>query len=326
MATDDSILIQNTPTIPGLRFRHFHGEDDIQGIVEVLSACAEEDQTERAYSVAEMTINIQNLVNGNPKEDLLITEVDNVVIGYSRCTWYVENSGAYLYMFLGNIHPTWRRKGIGTVVLSWLEGRLRKISENHPQGSSKYFQAFARGEPSVIALLEKNGYLPVRYYHEMVCPSLKDIRDFPLPQGLEVRPVQPVHYHKVWDAGNEAFRDNWGFGSPLEKDYEAWLNDRTHFQPHLWQVAWDIEKDQIAGQVCTFIDVVQNEKYQRKRGYTEDISVQRTWRKRGLARALISLSLHAQKEEGMTESALIVDTQNMSGAMRVYEDCGFQVV
>ena len=69
-----------------------------------------------------------------------------------------------------------------------------------------------------------------------------------------------------------------------------------------------------AGQVRTFINEAENEKYNRKRGFTEFISVRRPWRKRGLARALIVRSLQLQKEQGMTESALGADSENISGA------------
>ena len=86
-----------------------------------------------------------------------------------------------------------------------------------------------------------------------------------------------------------------------------------------------MDTNEVAGQVRTYINTVENEKYNRKRGYTEFISVRRPWRKRGLARALIVRSLQLQKEEGMTESALGADSENLSGATRVYEDCGFQV-
>jgi GNAT superfamily N-acetyltransferase len=175
-------------------------------------------------------------------------------------------------------------------------------------------------------MLEKNGYKPVRYFHEMVRPSLDDIPDFALPEGLQIRPVLREHYRLIWDADVEAFRDHWGYSQETEKDYQAWLNNKTIFQPHLWQVAWDTETNQVAGQVRTFISQVENDKYNRKRGFTEFISVRRPWRKRGLARALIVRSLLAQKEHGMTESALNVDTENLSGATRVYEDCGFRVV
>ena len=99
----------------------------------------------------------------------------------------------------------------------------------------------------------------------------------------------------------------------------------TSFQPELWQVAWDVATNQVAGQVRTFIDHEQNKLYDRRRGYTESISVRRPFRRRGLARALIALSLRAQRQAGMTESALGVDSENLSGAIKVYEDCGFRV-
>lgn len=50
------------------------------------------------------------------------------------------------------------------------------------------------------------------------------------------------------------------------------------------------------------------------------------WRGRGVARALITRSLRAQKAAGMSESALVADSQSTSGATRLYERCGFQVV
>jgi len=138
--------------------------------------------------------------------------------------------------------------------------------------------------------------------------------------------VLPEHYRAIWDADTEAFRDHWGFIEPSEEDYQGWLVDKTAFQPELWQVAWDIATNQVAGQVRTYIDHEQNKLYDRKRGWTEFISVRRPFRRRGLARALIARSLRVQKQAGMTESALSVDSENLSGATKVYEDCGFRVV
>ena len=80
------------------------------------------------------------------------------------------------------------------------------------------------------------------------------------------------------------------------------------------------------GHVLTFIDHAENEKFNRKRGYTEGIGVARAWRRQGLARALIARSLKAQKAAGMTGSALVADSDSTSGVLRLYESCGFQVV
>ena len=329
----DTIQPPDAPAIPGLRFRHFRGGDDYRHMATITRVSAEVDDTERADTPEELEKFFAHLTNCDPYTDMIFAEADPgdgrepEVIGYSRGTWREEGSGEYRYMFFGRILPAWRRKGIGGAMLRWMEGRLREIASTHPPEVEKFFLSIVMpGETGLAAMLAKTGYHPVRYGFEMVRPDLEDIPDYPLPEGFEVRQVLPEHYRAIWDADTEAFRDHWGFVEPSEEDYQAWLVDKTIFQPELWQVAWDIATNEVAGQVRTFIDHEQNKLYDRRRGYTEFISVRRPFRRRGLARALIVRSLRAQKEAGMTESALSVDSENLSGATKVYEDCGFRVL
>ena len=174
-------------------------------------------------------------------------------------------------------------------------------------------------------MLERAGYQPTRYFYEMVRPTMNDIVEFPLPDGLEIRPVSPEHYHALWKSVDDISKDEWGYTEPTDNDYQEWLTS-PHFQPYLWQVAWDIIDNQIVGHVLTFIDDDENKQLNRKRGYTEGIGVERNWRRRGVARALISRSLQAQKDAGMTESALVADSDSTSNVIRLYESCGFQIV
>ena len=329
----DAIQLPDAPGIPGLRFRHFRGGRDFSHMATIIRASAEADDTDRSDTPEELEHFFAHLTNCDPYTDMIFAEVDPGdgrepdVIGYSRGTWRTEGSGERRYIFFGRILPVWRRKGIGLAMLRWMEERLREIATGHPVEIEKYFMSLvAQGETGLAAMLEKTGYGPVRYFFDMVRPDLENIPNYPLPEGLEVRPVLPEHYRAIWEADTEAFRDHWGFIEPGEEDYQAWLGDTITFQPHLWQVAWDIATDQVAGQVRTFIDHEQNKLYDRKRGWTEMISVRRPFRRRGLARALIAWSLRVQKQAGMTESALGVDSENLSGATKVYEDCGFRVV
>ena len=78
--------------------------------------------------------------------------------------------------------------------------------------------------------------------------------------------------------------------------------------------------------VLGFIDHEQNKRQRRRRGWTENICVRRPWRKRGLAHALIAENLRELNARGMTEAALGVDTESLTGALRVYESMGFRAV
>jgi ribosomal protein S18 acetylase RimI-like enzyme len=78
--------------------------------------------------------------------------------------------------------------------------------------------------------------------------------------------------------------------------------------------------------VLNRLDHEQNEVHQRLRGYTQDIFVRRPWRRRGLARALLVQSIEMFRQMGMAETALGVDTQNPSGALRLYESLDYREV
>jgi GNAT superfamily N-acetyltransferase len=229
-----------------------------------------------------------------------------------------------LYHHYGHVVPGWRRRGIGGAILTWLEDRQRKIAATHPQDGPRFHQAESFDSAyATIALLERCEYAVARRWYEMTRPLSEEIPDVALPDGLEVRPVTPEQYRRIWDADVEAFRDHWGFAEPKEEDYQRWLEDPVVMQPELWQIAWD--GDEIAGQVRSFINHRMNEERGWKRGHSEFISVRRPYRRRGLATALIMRSLRILKHQGMTEAALGVDTENISGALRLYESCGFRV-
>lgn len=323
---DDAIVVSGAPEIPGLVFRRFRGPGDYPLMAALIERCVEADQLESVTTVEEIANMYAHLTHSDPATDMIFAEAGRDLASYWRGFWWEEAGGPLLYGFAGYSDPIWRGTGIDRAALHWLEDRLRAIAAGHDPARPKFFQYFARRiEDYTGILLADEGYQIVRHGQEMVRPSLDDIPDFPLPEGLEVRSVSPDHYLAIWEADVEAFRDHWGFAEPLPEDYQAWLNNETTFQPELWQIAWDVATNEVAGQVKTFINHAENEKYGRKRGYTEFISVRRPWRRRGLARALITLSLRAQREAGMTESALGADSENTTGATRVYEDCGFQV-
>ena len=50
------------------------------------------------------------------------------------------------------------------------------------------------------------------------------------------------------------------------------------------------------------------------------------WRGRGVASTLIAASLHAFAAEGLTHASIGVDSENQSGAARLYRALGFEPV
>jgi ribosomal protein S18 acetylase RimI-like enzyme len=320
----EQVEVKNAPQIPGLIFRKFRGEEDYPKMLAIIEGSKEADGIERSDTLEDLTNNYQHLSNCDPYEDMLFAEVDGQAVAYNRLFWRQEENGPRTYTGFGFLLPDWRRQGIGTAMLCWGEDRLRQIAAQHPQEIEKLFQSWTtEGETGAVALLESHDYQPVRYGFEMIRDLSEPFPEAPMPEGLEVRPVKPEHMRKIWDADIEAFRDHWGFTIPQDEDYERWLNEPL-YDPSLFKVAWD--GDQVAGTVMNFFNPKENEEYGRLRGYTEDISVGRPWRKRGLAKSLIVQSMQMFKEMGFTETALGVDTENTSGALHLYKSLGYKVI
>jgi mycothiol synthase len=320
--TPSLITVPGAPAIPGLAFRRFRGQADYPVMVAILDACNAADALEYINTVDEVAWVFAHLTNCDPERDMLFAEVDGATVAFSRVWWTEESTGERLYISLGFVHPAWRRKGLGAAMLRYDERRLCDIARAHPAENQKVLRVWAMDtEYGAQALFARAGYEPVRHYVMMVRPIASPLPDAPLPAGLEVRPIQPAQVRAIWEAMQEARRDHWGYVPPTEQDYERWTQGRL-FAPDLWKVAWD--GDQVAGMVLNRLDEAQNEQYGRKRGYTQDIFVRRPWRRRGLARSLLVRSIEMFREMGMEETALGVDTQNPSGAFKLYESVGYR--
>lgn len=318
------ITVTGAPPLPGLRFRGYEDESDFEKMAAVILGCKQYDQMERTDTAADIARNYRHAPNFEISKDLLFVEMDHEVIGYYRVMWYVEDNGDAIYTHFGFLRPEWRRKGIGKAVLAYLQAHIRSKAAAHPAEQPKYYQSYAdETEHDSTAFLIAAGYQPVRNFYTMVRPDLENIPDLPLPAGYTIRSVEEEHLPIILAASIEAFRDHWGYSAATEPTLEE-IKEDPDFDPSLWRVAW--KDDQVAGMVLSYITRAENQEYQRLRGYTENICVRRPYRKQGLAHSLIAASLFALRERGMQEAALHVDTENLSGALRLYESLGFRPV
>ncbi|HET9520265.1 MAG TPA: GNAT family N-acetyltransferase [Candidatus Limnocylindrales bacterium] len=313
------------PPVPGLRFRHFAGPADYAGMNDAANDSREADGDHFITDPDGFASFYENLTNCDRDRDLFIVEVDGAIVGYARTEWFDDTDGTRIHEVICFLRPAWRGRGIGTAMLATIEARAAAVAAGLPSPSERYFQTDAQDRnPAAGAVATAAGYVPVRFGYTMVRPNLEPQTDAQMPAGLEIRPVEESHLRAIFDASDEALRDEWGYRPATEADWNLFLTDPLSIDRDLWRVGWD--GDQVAGQVRSFINVDENERFGQKRGWVENISVRRPWRKRGLARALIAASIDALRVRGMTEAALGVDTENRSGALRLYESVGFRPV
>jgi len=311
------------PPIPGLRFRRLQRPADDAALADLDNAGFQADGIEFRLSAAQIGTWLDHPSRMDPTEDLLLAEVDGSLVAHVEAGWELDNDGGRNYNVWGQVHPSWRRRGLGTALLRWNEERQRQVGASHPAGGERRLQSWAdEGEAGRLALLEGNGYRVARYAFDMTRATLDEVPDFALPDGVEIRPATEADLRAIWELEVEAFSDHWGAIDGTEEAFARFRADPTHDRS-LWVVAW--HGDEIVGQVLNRINAQANAELGMLRGRVNSVGVRKAWRRQGMGQALVLASLNVLRKAGMTSASLGVDAENPHGALGIYERAGFRV-
>jgi mycothiol synthase len=309
----------------GVTLRPFAGDDDLRAFAGIYRSGNDADGIEEVVSFEALANWVAHPTPSfDPQRDIVVAEADGHPVAYGWAQWVDTTDGLREYVSRGHVHGAWRRRGIGTSILRHNEARLRAVASTHDTDRPRFFGAGTNERRAgAVALLERNGYAPVRWFFEMLRPTMDDIVVPPLPEGLVLRPPRgEAEMRKLFDADVEAFADHWGGFDASEESYQQWLHD-PDYDPELFVVAW--AGDEVAGAVWNVILVHDNAAFGWKRGLLDSVHVRRPWRGRGLATALVGRSLALLHDRGMTSAVLGVDADNPLGALGLYRKAGFEV-
>jgi mycothiol synthase len=325
------VTLPEVPPFPGVRFRFFQTPEDYASIASLMRAAWQADQVEATASTEEMARQYAPRPSFDPTRQLLLAEREGQIIALAQHRWMALRDGKHLYLHTHAVLPEFRGQGLEQALLHYNERCLRALAEQHREAGIPAhlhrlaWPAFVQdSEAATIALLEREGYQPVRYTFEMLRSSLEDLPHAHLPADQHLRPLAPDQYPALYAAHKEAFANAFDSTPPSEEEYQRWLQRPCMHFPDLGQVAW--QGDQVTGMALCSIKQEENTRFRRQRGWVDVVCVRPAWRGQGLAAALLVHALTALRKNGMTEASLIVDTQNAHGALRLYEKIGFHPI
>lgn len=279
-----------------------------------------------AEVITEMFIEQEVLINGEPEstpEDLFddwatpgfVIERDtwtvfsgDELVGYCGI---VKNIPPDIYAAYGAVRPSHWDRGIGNYLFDVVERRAVEIAD----GPASVRQWVDAKDERAIELLIRRGYEFVRRFWRMDISLEQELPSPGEPEGISIRGfVKGSDERTAHDVLEAAFAEHWGF-SP--RTYEQAAESR-------WEAGWFHPEMSLVAEADGSMVAVCINGPRLSDGYVEDLGVLPDWRGRGVAETLLRRSFSIFKEQGKRRACLNVDSDNSTGAMRLYERVGMR--
>jgi len=202
-------------------------------------------------------------------------------------------------------------RGLGTEIVERGEAFARA------EGTKKIQTGAPEPDAAARTLFESRGYREVRRFYEMAIELTEEPSPPALPAGLVLDELRDGEYEAFYEVLNEAFAEHWEWHPD---PFDEWLERRQgqHRDEHgpIWFVVRN--GDELAA-------VTRNDASVAGGGYVGAIGVRPAWRGKGLGKALLLRTFAEFWRRGTTRVTLDVDSQNQTGAVRLYERVGMHV-
>jgi ribosomal protein S18 acetylase RimI-like enzyme len=223
----------------------------------------------------------------------------------------------------GVVRPDRRGRGIGRELLAWQRGRGQQHLATVEEAVPGWLWAVI--DDTAVAtqrLFRAAGFPVARYFQELRLRFDGPVPEFPLPAGLAFAAWSADRREDLRLAKNAVFADHWG---SQPNTAEQWANavDTPVVRPDLSVIAEEPDGT-IAGFVLAEVDEEDWEGTGFSFAYLHLVGVTRAWRGRGVARAMLAEVLRRTKAAGLEGSVLGVDSENPSGATRLYAGLGYR--
>ena len=286
------------------------GLEEVEDVAEMLVATDLAD-TGTSESDADLIRDQWSSPGFQPSEDAwVVTDPNRAIVAYASVT----PDGEGKIKSWGVVHHDHRGRGLGAALLDRMEARASQRLRGIPAG--KMHTAVGDADASAVELVRSRGFAHVRTFRHLQIDLAGPPPDpGEPPDGIAIRGIEPERdLRRVHAIFVEAFSREWGY---RVIPFEEWLGNEVEvpsFDASLWLLA-------TAGDVAVgaLTGVVWGD-----RGWVGELGVLAPWRGRGIASALLRRAFATFASRGLPRVMLNVDSENSTGAVRLYERVGMR--
>ena len=202
------------------------------------------------------------------------------------------------------VHPQYRKRGIGARLIEWTEAVAT---------SDRIGQTLIETSHDAISLLLGRGYAPLYSSWVLRYREHREVPDAEPPAGITIRPIDPSEERAAFQVVEDAFNE-WSHRTPSTfEDWRAETIERSDFDRSLMRVALD--GDQVVGSIFGI--------HYAEEGWVDELAVAKPYRRRGIARALLSSVFGEFRARG--QGLVGLNTDSRTGALDIYLGLGMQL-
>jgi mycothiol synthase len=197
---------------------------------------------------------------------------------------------------------------------------LERRAHARADGEPAYLRvSIAAAASAARAVLAEEGYRVVRYSARMVTELTDDVPGPSWPEGIGVRTFDRERdEQRVFIAQEETFSDMWEYEPQPIEEWRKWMYGARH-DPDVWFLAETDDGDLAGICLCRTHDSADEDM-----GWISVLGVQRPWRRRGLALALLHHAFREFRARGRLRVGLGVDAESETGAVELYARAGMR--
>ncbi len=276
--------------------------EDIAAVLAVLTSCDLAELGEHDWTLDDL-----RHVWGRSEFDLgrnaIVAETpDDGVVGYG----HVDHHGA-----LGQVAPELRGRGIGTLILDWLQERAIEL------GRDRHGQRISAGNHAARALLTGAGYAYARSYLRMERPLDAGRPAATPPPGLALRALDPGADARALHALDAAaFAANADYHP---ESFELFCEDHIHAADIDRELSYVALRD---GEYAGFLVTLRQLEYDGL-AYVDLLAVHPEHRRRGVGTALLARAFGDYAAAGLSAAQLDVASDNPA-AVALYARAGMR--
>ena len=295
--------------------------DDAAAVAAVLAASEAVDDTGEYPDATDMADWWASWRADIERDGVAVCDPAGLLVGYATVTASPTFRGAFEIDLEGRVRPDHRGRGVGRRLMSWSLARGAELhAERAPGAVGRLVVSVPETMTALESLVRRAGLQPERWYRHMERP-LTDLPNVPTVPGVELVPFTPDRDDEVRRAHNAAFTEHHGSS---ERDPDTWrslFTGQRAFRPDLSVLA--LQDGVLQCYVLSYVYEADTLATGQRRADLGQIGVLPDARGRGLATAVIAAALRAAADNDCAGASLQVDSDNVTGALRLYEKLGF---